>query len=138
MASDSNQTPGTIGPETPVEILMTRTAARISPDANLTELAHKLSAIHAGALVVGTVDEVSGVVSERDLTRAYGLNQSPEALKVGDIASEDLIWCLPQTSSRDAARMMHEANVRHLLVGDGTPTGLEGIVSSRDLIGALI
>jgi len=138
MASDNPQSPDSIGRDTPVERLMTRTAARISPDATLIELAHKLSAVHAGALVVGTTGEVSGVVSERDLTRAYGLNQNPDALRVQDIASDEIIWCSPSDTATEAARSMHEANVRHLLVGDGSPTGLEGIISSRDLIGALI
>ena len=116
--------------------MMTRAVARISPDATLRELAIKLAAVEAGALAVGTTTELAGIVSERDLVQAYAWSQEPDAVTVGGIASVKLVWCDATTSALDAARVMVDRGVRHLLVG--VDEEVQGIVSARDLIGALV
>lgn len=125
------------GPGTPVWRLMTRAVATISPDARLDELARKLAAVEAGAMGVGSAGELVGIVSERDLVRAYGRVEDPGAVLVTDIASEDLICCEPDTPAIDAARLMSERGVRHLIVQAGGDD-VQGIVSARDLIEALV
>ena len=136
MAGSHDADPPTTGPAAEVQTLMTRAVARISPDATLRELATKLAAVEAGALAVGTTTELAGIVSERDLVQAYAWSQEPDAVTVGEIASVKLVWCEAKASALDAARVMVDQGVRHLLVGvDGD---LKGIVSARDLIGALV
>lgn len=125
------------GPDTPVWQLMTRAVAKISPEARLDELARKLSAIEAGAMGVGSSDGLVGIVSERDLARAIGAGAGAETVSVADIASVDVISCPPDTTAAGAARLMVDRRVRHLVVGDGKG-GVEGIVSARDLIEALL
>jgi len=118
---------------------MTRAVARIDPDARLPEVARKLAAVEAGALAVGTTEAIVGMVSERDVTRAYGREGGgADEIRADDIASKDLIWCPPDCAAADAARIMAEHGVRHLLVGHGDRHDLAGIVSARDLIEALI
>ncbi|MGF1598718.1 MAG: CBS domain-containing protein [Acidimicrobiales bacterium] len=138
MAANRRSAEPIIGPQTPVTSLMTRAVARISPDARLREVAQKLSSVGAGALAVGTTSAVVGVVSERDVTRSYGRTDQPDTVKAADIASTEIIWCAPDTTAEAAARTMCERGVRHLLVGDGEAAGLQGIVSARDLIDALV
>ena len=138
MAAQHSSEPPPISPDTEIWRLMTRAVARISPEARLNEAARKLAAVGAGALAVGTTESLVGIVSERDLTRAYGRAEDPSALLVSDVASTDLIWCEPSSSATDAAAIMCERGVRHLLVGDGGTADLQGIVSARDLIEALI
>lgn len=138
MAIRRSSEPEAINPETPVWRLMTRAVARISSEASLGELARKLSAVEAGALAVGTTKALVGIVSERDLTRALGLAEEPGALLVSDIVSEDLIWCESDTSALSAAELMVERGIRHLVVGDQSVGDLQGIVSARDLMKALI
>ena len=128
----------TTNQDTAVWTLMTRAVARISPDARLQEVAQKLGAVEAGALAVGTTDAVVGVVSERDVTWAYGRSESPNDLRASDIASTELIWCEPDATAAAAARIMCDHGVRHLLVGDGDQGDVQGIVSARDLIEALV
>jgi CBS domain-containing protein len=135
MNANSSAEPKTTGPDTPVQILMTRAVARISPEARLREVAQKLAAMEAGALAVGTTQAIVGIVSERDVTRAYGRSEQPEQLRAGDIASATLIWCPPKATAAEAAQIMCERGIRHLLVGDGE---LQGIVSARDLLEALV
>ncbi len=117
---------------------MTRAVARISPDARLDEVARKLAAVEVGALAVGTTTSIVGVTSERDVTRAYGQAKEPEALHASDIASSELIWCDPNATAAEAARVMAEHDVRHLLVGDDESGELQGIISSRPLLKALV
>jgi CBS domain-containing protein len=127
--------PAIHGPHAAVELLMTRTVARISPSANLFEVAEKLAAVEVGALVVGTVDDVSGVVSERDVTRALGLGEDPYHIQAEDIASGHIVWCDPHATVAEATRLMCEFSVRHLLVRDDD---LRGIISARDLLAAYV
>jgi CBS domain-containing protein len=127
------------GPDTPVWRLMTRAVAKISPDARLDELATKLAAVSAGAMGVGSTDELVGIVSERDLVRAYARRGDLAGLRVAEITTEDLICCGPDTPALDAARLMTERGVRHLIVrNDDDGADLQGIVSARDLIEALV
>jgi CBS domain-containing protein len=135
MSTQHNE-PEVTGPATPVWRLMTRAVAKISPEARLDELARKLSAVEAGAMGVGSSDQLIGIVSERDLTRAYGRSADPGSARVSDIASTDLIWCAPDITAAEAARLMVGRHVRHLVVGEAGE--LEGIVSARDLIEALV
>lgn len=126
------------GPTSEVWTLMTRAVARISPDARLDEAARKLAAIDAGALAVGTTESVVGVISERDVTRAFGRSDDPSSMLVGDVASTDLLWCEPTVTAFEAAQTMCANGARHLLVGHGDRHDLKGIISARDLIEALV
>ncbi len=138
MTAQPSSDPQAIGPQTSVQALMTRAGARIDPQAHLSEGAQKLAAVEAGALAVGTTEAVLGMVSERDVTRAYGRSAAPDDITASDIASNDILWCRPEVSAADGARLMCEKGVRHLLVGDATSGEVQGIVSARDLIEALI
>lgn len=138
MTAHQNPESPTIGPDAEVWTMMTRAVARISPDAHLNEVARKLAAVEAGALAVGSSESITGVVSERDLTRAYGRIDDVGQLTAGDVASTDLIWCAEHTTAEAAARQMCDRGVRHLLIGDGDTGDLRGIVSARDLIEALV
>ena len=130
------------GPDTPVWQLMTRAVAKIAPEARLDELARKLSSVEAGAMGVGSSADLTGIVSERDLTRAIGTGVALDGMSVSDIASVDVITCPPDTTAADAARLMVDRGIRHLIVADdgdaGSATDVQGIVSARDLIEALV
>ncbi len=104
MSANSSAEPRAIGPQTPVQTLMTRAVARISPDARLQEVAQKLAAMETGALAVGTTEAIVGIVSERDLTRAFGRAENPDSLRAADIASTNLIWCAPRATAAEAAK----------------------------------
>lgn len=108
--------------------------ACVAANATMREVAHKLMAIEAGALVVGSTDHVDGVISECDVVQAVGLGRDLDALKAGDVARTDLVWCSPATSLSEVAAMMTAQGVRHVLVGEGGH--LVGIVSARDVLAA--
>jgi CBS domain-containing protein len=67
--------------------------AMVDQEATLQRAAQTLVADEVGLLVVGTADEVAGVVSERDLVRAMALGRDPGATLVSEVASTRLVWC---------------------------------------------
>lgn len=86
-----------------------------------------------GALVVTEGDEVHGIVSERDVVVAIAAGKDLDSTTAADIDSRRLVTCTPDTSVPEAAVLMMEHYVRHLLVNDHT--GPVGIVSACDLLG---
>jgi CBS domain-containing protein len=118
----------------PVAALTGDTVARITPEANLNEIADALTAGTVGALVMGHEDAVEGIVSERDLVRALADRCDPARTCAADIAHRELVWCDAAATVGEVAREMMEHYVRHVLVEE--EGRLVGIVSARDLLGA--
>jgi CBS domain-containing protein len=87
-----------------------------------------------GILVVGTTDEVTAVVSERDIVRAVAEGLELDEVTVGEIASRDVVWIDADRDIGDAAEEMMEDYVRHVLVRD--EGGLVGVLSMRDVLAA--
>ena len=89
-----------------------------------------------GCVVVGSVDAVDGVITERDIVRVLASGLDPDQATVADIESRVLMWAGTGSTVGDVAEEMMESYVRHVLVGeDGT---LVGIVSMRDVITAYL
>ncbi len=110
------------------------TVITMPPDATLRAVAEELVNGQIGLLVIGSADNVAGVISERDVVRAVAEARDPASTPAGDLASAKVIWCDQSATVREVAEMMMEQYVRHVLLeNDGR---LVGIVSARDLLGA--
>lgn len=120
------------GTEAPVQRYLAGVVACVSADASLREVARKLMAVEAGALVVGSSEQVDGVISERDVVRALGLGRDLDEVHAGDVARTDLVYCDPSTTMTELSALMTAQGVRHVLVGN--PSRLVGIVSARDVL----
>lgn len=107
---------------------------RVGPDSSLLEVAAALSAADIGAVAVGTVDNVTGIVSERDVVRALAARRDPATIRARDLAHTTLVRCDVQSSVAEVAEEMMEHYVRHVVVED--EGRVVGIVSARDLLGA--
>lgn len=119
---------------TPISTLVGDPVVRIAPNATLYEVADALTAGDIGVLAVGLGDAVTGIVSERDVTRAVAARRDLAAERAIDIAHTALIWCDATATVAEVAAEMMEHWVRHVLVEDDGR--LVGIVSVRDLLGA--
>ena len=117
-----------------VRMFVSDTLIRVGHDATLRELAQRMAAEGVGALVVTEGDQVHGIVSERDVVVAIAAGKDLDSTIAADIDSRRVVTCTPDTSVQEAAVLMMEHYVRHLLVNDHT--GTVGIVSARDLLGA--
>jgi len=120
----------------PVTTFAADTVVRVAADADLWEIAATLDDAGVGALVVGSVDDVCGVVSERDVVRALAARRDPATTTAMDIAHAQLVWCDAESTVAEVAEEMMEHYVRHVLVEDGGR--LVGVVSARDLLGAYV
>jgi CBS domain-containing protein len=125
-----------------VRTFVHRPPVDVLADATLRDLARTLSDESVGVAVVrgsgwrGAGRTASGVVSERDLTRAIADGDDPDVTRVGEIMTDDFASTSPGTSIRDAARQMLDNEVRHLLVVDGDI--VVGVISMRDVLAAMI
>jgi CBS domain-containing protein len=123
-----------MGPGDKVRLYVSDELIRVGPEATVRQMARRLAAEGVGALVVVEGDQVHGIVSERDLMQAIAGGQDLDATTAADLDNRDVVTCTPDTTVHDAAVLMMEHYVRHLLVRDNT--GPVGMISARDLLGA--
>ena len=126
--------PSGLGPDDEVRLFVSDGLILVRPDATVRQIAQVLASEGVGALVVAEADRVHGVVSERDVVLAIAAGQELGAATAADLDSQQVVTCTPDTTVHDAAVLMMEHYVRHLLVQDDT--GPVGMVSARDLLGA--
>ena len=123
-------------PHQPVARIMSWPVATIDHDATLEEAAEALAADNVGVLLVLRDHGVAGVVSERDVVFHVAAGTDLTHLRVGEVMSGELVTTTPGDTILSAARLMVEADVRHLPVLDG---GLiAGVLSIRDVVPPLM
>jgi CBS domain-containing protein len=118
-----------------VSDIMTKAAVTDAADDSLAEGAARMWGAQTGSLLVMDGDHLLGIVTERDLLRAVGQGLDPTQVPLKEVMATDLITCGPQTSLREAARLMASKWIRHIPVVDGTR--VVGVLSQRDLTGVL-
>ncbi len=120
-----------------VEQFMGDTVTTVEPTMTLRKAAERLREAEVGLLVVGTVDAVQGVVSERDIVRCVALGVDLDTTTVETIESEDLKWATQGTPVADVVEEMMENYLRHVLIA-GEGGQLVGVASMRDLMAAYL
>lgn len=86
-----------------------------------------------GSLVVTADDRVVGMFTERDvLRRVVGEEREPSSCTVGEVMTDRVACCHPDTAISDARSVMMHHRIRHLPVieHDGQ---LQGLISIGDL-----
>ena len=131
---DGAQVRSMSGGDAPVTVYASDQVITMPPDATLRAVAEELTNDQIGAVVIGSTVEVAGVISERDVVRAVAESLDPATTPARDVASTKLVWCDQSATVREAAELMMEQYVRHVLLETGGR--LVGIVSARDLLGA--
>jgi len=116
-----------------VELFMGEEPTMIEPATSVRDAATRLRDAGVGLLVVGTADQVQGVVSERDIVRCVADGANLDATTVETIESEDLKWATRTTPAADVVEEMMEHYLRHVLVA-GDDGELVGVASMRDLM----
>jgi CBS domain-containing protein len=118
----------------PVSVYTSDEVEAIPAEASLLAAVNALVEGEVGLLVVGSAEDVQGVLSERDVVRAIAAGRDPAQTPVTDVAHSRLVWCDPTATVAEVATLMMTEYVRHVLVGSDDQ--LVGIVSARDLLGA--
>lgn len=109
-------------------------AATVRPSDSAHDAAVFLAERKVGAAVVSGDDgQVIGIISERDIVRAYAAHESSLAEQtVESLMTSDVVTCSPETDIGDVVRLMDAHHIRHVPIVDGT--SLVGIVSIRDIV----
>lgn len=113
--------------------IMTSVTVTDSTSGTLRGAAEQMWRQQTGSLVIVDGDSITGIITERDVLQAIAAGARPDTAPIADIMTRDLITVGPDTSVRDAARLMATHWIRHLpIVDDGK---LVGIISQRDVTG---
>ena len=121
------------------QILKTKgdTVFTIAPTENVSAVAGLLHARHVGALVVMESDQVVGIVSERDVTRAVAKDGSSAlTTAVSRYMTKDVQFADPGETVDALLSRMTDRRIRHLPVCKAER--LVGLVSIGDLVKAKI
>jgi CBS domain-containing protein len=107
--------------------------ATISPDASIKRASDWLRAKNIGALVVARDDAVLGIISERDIVRAFSEYGEPVmTMLVKDIMTYGVITVALEDNLNRVMRLMTRHRVRHLpVLRNGK---LAGIISIGDVV----
>jgi predicted transcriptional regulator len=102
--------------------------------ASLVEIAATMCAHRVHAVAVPGDGRHSGFVSDADLIAAA---ERAEESTAGEIAGTEWLAISTDRSLREAARMMTEHGVTHLLVRDARHGHLTGVISTTDIMCAM-
>jgi CBS domain-containing protein len=113
--------------------VMSRGLEIVSPDATVKEAATRMAEADVGAILVGNVDGLQGILTDRDIIiRVVVEGRDPTAVDVRDVMSATLFTCSEDDSLESVVADMKRRQVRRLPVLDarGKPVG---IVTLSDL-----
>ncbi len=110
----------------------------VSPDSSLSDVASILSQKKIGCVLVLNEDgKLAGIVSERDIVRALGVNGG-KCLNdsVRTVMTADVITCVVEDDDNSVLKKMTTGRFRHMpVLSDG---GLVGLISIGDVVKARI
>ena len=116
-----------------VSDIMTPAAVTDSPDDSIADASSKMRSQQTGSLLVMEGGSLVGIFTERDVLRAVAEGQDPKSTSLRDVMTKDVVTIEPETTLKDAARIMFDHWFRHLPVA--TSSGeVVGIISLRDLL----
>jgi CBS domain-containing protein len=110
----------------------------VGPDASIKDAIDLLAEHNVGALLVmGSDNQVKGILSERDIVRKVDLRaRSAVETKVREIMTEKVLYVESSQSVEDCMSLMNEKSIRHLPVYEKGM--LLGLISVRDVLRTII
>jgi predicted transcriptional regulator len=78
-------------------------------------------------------DRIIGILTERDIVKAIANGVPPDGITVGSLMSQPVVSIEKGSSVGDAARLMAQRKLRHLLVEDIDNREIIGIITVTDL-----
>jgi CBS domain-containing protein len=102
------------------------------PETSLRSVARIMASYHIHAVVVALGGDVWGIVSAVDVLQLAG--SEGERLTAGQIAATEFVTVAPDAPLKEAAHLMREHEVAHLIVTSaaGSPVG---VLSTLDVAG---
>jgi CBS domain-containing protein len=113
-----------------VKDLMTKKIITVGLDETVLKVAKLMAKKEVGCVVIMDGDSPVGIVTERDFVRRVLAEELALNTKVSEVMSEPLVTVHPDSSIRDAARIMVEKKIRRLPVVKNNK--LFGIITASD------
>ena len=105
----------------------------INAEATVLQAAQFMTEHRIGAAIVRDGERIAGMFSERDiLQRVVAGGRDPAQTLVGDVMTEEVACCTPETTLEEARGAMKNRRIRHLPVIDDN-NHLLGVISIGDL-----
>jgi CBS domain-containing protein len=104
----------------------------MAPEETVAAAAHAMKEHGIGTVLVLENGQLSGLLTDRDITvRVLAENRDPDATRVGDICSTELVTLGPDDDVAQAVQLIRERAIRRIpVLENGTPVG---VVSIGDL-----
>jgi CBS domain-containing protein len=111
---------------------MTASVSSVSPSQSLADAAEVMKGQDVGSVPVVEEGRLAGIVTDRDIvTRAVAERRNPQAVKVEEIASHDLVTVESEQDLDEALALMARHKVRRLPVLEGGR--LVGMLAQADI-----
>jgi CBS domain-containing protein len=112
---------------------MSEVVLTVGPGHTLRAAARLMAERSVGAAVVLDPDMPgAGILTERDVLRSVAAGEDPDAERVADHLTQEVVFAAPDWSLEEAADAMVRGGFRHLVVCEGGD--ITGIVSVRDVV----
>ncbi len=119
----------------PVKEVMTKVVCTVRRKDSVHNLAKKMVEHGVGSAVVIENGTPVGIVTEKDLiSKVVARNKVPSKVLVEEVMSQPIITIKPETSLREAARIMTKRGIRRLPVVNNSGE-LVGIITDNDILG---
>ena len=103
-----------------------------SKETKIVDIAHILTKEKIGAIIIIEKEKVIGILSERDIVRAFTQKNSVRNTQVHELMTKNVITCSLEDNNEDLLTLMVTKKFRHLPVLEKNK--LIGIVSIGDLV----
>ena len=114
--------------------IMTSEVEIIHPEDTLRTAAQKMRDRDIGFLPVCDDDRLIGVLSDRDvIVRALADGMDPQTMIGRDLVTSPAIFCFDDQTVDEAAKLMHDNQIRRLVVLRRDDKRMVGVVSLGDL-----
>ena len=111
---------------------MTASVSSVSPSQSLADAAEVMKREDVGSVPVVEEGRLAGIVTDRDIvTRAVAEQRNPQAVRVEEIASHDLVTVEPEQDLEEALALMARHKIRRLPVLEGGR--LVGMLAQADV-----
>ena len=114
--------------------VMSREVEFVDQEASAQNAAELMGEIDVGALPVGDVDRLHGIVTDRDiLYRVVAKGLDPASTRLRDIASRPVITCRPSDTLHAAMDAMAANHIRRMPVADPETSRIVGWITLADI-----
>ncbi len=123
--------------EIKVRDIMKKDFVKIEKDATLMDAVIKMYENRIGSLIVEPSEnrEPFGIITGKDIIKAYADDKLLNKIKVGEISSSPLAVVSPGMPIKYAAKLMKKINLKHLAVFNGID--IVGVMSNADIVDAI-